>query len=360
MSMPRILDADGHILEDEAGISAHLPEPLRRAGPFSGFRLFPPLDHLHSQGPTHIPEGAFRQVDATGWVAFLDEVGIESTVIYPTAGLAVGKIHNRDWSLAVTRAYNDWLHGAYLRHSPRLRGMALLPLHDVPAAVAELERAVGDLGMVGAMLPSNGLRRQLGAREFWPVYAAAERLGCALAVHGGCHDGLGLDDADPFACTRALGHPLSVTAQFGNMIFAGLFDRFPGLRVAYLEAGVAWLLMALERLQEGYRSHVPYDLAGNFLTLRDGEGVDDYIARQVREGRIYVGCEGDERFLPAAIAAVGVEAFVFSSDFPHETNAARCRHEIAEITANPALTDADRAALFAVNTERLYTRTPRQ
>jgi uncharacterized protein len=359
MGTIRILDADGHILEDDAGISRHLPEPFRSAGPFAGFRLFPPLDHLHSQGPTHVPEGAFRPVDAAGWLEFLDEVGIESTVIYPTMGLAVGKLHNRDWARAVTRAYNDWLHDAYLRHSPRLRGMALLALVDPQAAVAELERAVGELGMVGAMLPSNGLRRQLGARAFWPVYEAAQRLGCALAVHGGCHDGLGLDDADPFACTRALGHPLSVTAQFGNMLFAGVFDRFPGLRVAYLEAGVAWLLMAIERLQEGYRSHVPYDPEGSYLRLRGGEDVEAYIARQVHEGRIYVGCEGDERFLPAAIAAVGPQAFVFSSDFPHETNAARCRREIAEIGANAALTDAARAALLHANTERLYARTPR-
>lgn len=354
MKPQRILDGDGHILEDDMAISKFIPSPFKEMGPFPGFRLFPPLDHLHSQGPTKVPPGAFRQVDAAAWVEFLDEVGIESTVIYPTAGLAYGKIHNRDWSWAVTRAYNDWLHDAYTGRSPRLRGMALLPLADVGAAVEELRRAVTELGMLGAMLPSNGLKAQLGAPEYWPLYAEAQRLGCALSVHGGCHDNLGLDDADPFACTRALGHPFSVTASFGGMVFAGVFDRFPGLRVAYLEAGVAWFLMALERLEEGYESHVPVDPNRHYLQLKNGEELDHYILRQVKEGRIFIGCEGDETFLPYAVQVVGSEAFLYSSDFPHETNADLCKHDIERIFTTDSISERDRANIFCHNVERFY------
>ena len=71
--------------------------------------------------------------------------------------------------------------------------MALIPLQDVPAAVTELRRAVKDLGMVGAMLPSNGLNPHLSAQHFWPVYEEAAKLDCALAVHGGCYGDLGFN-----------------------------------------------------------------------------------------------------------------------------------------------------------------------
>src|SRR5437762_2518286 len=76
--------------------------------------------------------------------------------------------------------------------------MALIPLQDPPAAVAELRRAVRELGMRGAMLPATGLPENLGAKAYWPVYEEADRLGCALAIHGGCHDGLGMDNLNVF------------------------------------------------------------------------------------------------------------------------------------------------------------------
>lgn len=354
MSARRIIDADGHIIEDEIALSEFIPEPFHSAGPFQGFRLFPPLDHLHSQGPTTSPPGAFRPANAEDWGVFLDDVGIERTVLYPTFGLAYGKIHNRDWSKAVTRGYNDWLYDTYLKRDSRLHGMALLPLADVDEAIIELRRVVDQLGMRGAMLPSNGLPQPLGAKIYWPLYAEAEKLGCALSVHGGCHDNTGLDNADPFAVTRGLGHAFTVAASFGGMIFAGIFDRFPNLRVAYLEAGAAWLLMAIERLEEGYETHIPYDPNDSYLTLQGGEDVADYIQRQISEDRIFIGTEGKEKFLPQTIAALGSRGFVYSSDFPHETNPDLCKSDITDINQNPGYSETDLDNIFADNAVRLY------
>ena len=85
-------------------------------------RHFPPLDHLHSQ----------QLVDAAGRVRqwqvhpgcqsgsiFWTEINIESTVLYPTRGLAHGKMVDYEWAAAACRAYNDWLHDAYLKVDPR-------------------------------------------------------------------------------------------------------------------------------------------------------------------------------------------------------------------------------------------------
>src|SRR3989338_8485131 len=79
-------------------------------------------------------------------------------VLYTTRGLSFGKVVSRDWAIDLARADNDWLHQAYLKKNPRFRGMALIPLQEPEAAVEELRRAVKELGMCGAMLPSTGFQ----------------------------------------------------------------------------------------------------------------------------------------------------------------------------------------------------------
>ncbi|HEX5607936.1 MAG TPA: amidohydrolase family protein, partial [Candidatus Binatia bacterium] len=79
---------------------------------------------------------------------FLDATEIQLTVLYPNEGLNIGLQRDRDWAVALARAYNDWLHHEFLRASSRFQGVALLAPQDPVAAASELERAVKDLGMI--------------------------------------------------------------------------------------------------------------------------------------------------------------------------------------------------------------------
>jgi predicted TIM-barrel fold metal-dependent hydrolase len=356
MEALRVIDGDGHLFEDADGISEFLPSPYREAGPWGMHRLFPPLDHLHVQIGKLLPGsfGGGKPVGPAEWLTFMETVGIEAAVLYPTVALSYGKLVDLDWAIAVTRAYNDWLHETYLRRSSQFQGMALLPLQDPPVAVAELRRAVKELGMCGAMLPSVNVKGQLGSKEFWPIYEEANRLGCAIAVHGGCHSGFGMDDLNVYAPVHALGHPFGQMVSFAGVVFNGLLERYPNMRWGFLEGGVAWLLLALERFDRSYETHVAYDPRGELFQLRAGERVSDYIRRHVKEGRLYVGCEGEEPDLAHAVRSVGSEPFVFSSDFPHEVNAEMCKHEMAELVENDELTAADKEAIFAGNARRFY------
>src|SRR5207249_4630437 len=98
-----------------------------------------------------------RTVGPEKWREFLDRADLDFAVLYPTLGLAYGQVINPEWALAYARAYNNWLHDRYVKADSRLKGMALIPMQDVPSAITELRRAVNELGMVGAMIPSNGL-----------------------------------------------------------------------------------------------------------------------------------------------------------------------------------------------------------
>jgi len=353
MSLPgieRAIDGDGHVIEDVEDIKRFLPAEWKTNTTTRTQGVFPRLDHMHNS-LDHNPSGAFTNPGPAGWVRFLDEVGFDQAILYPTAGLAFGKMIDVELAVGTARAYNDWLYETYLQRDDRLKGIGLVPFQDPEAAVEELRRQVEQLGMVGALIPSTGLKSHLGDKIYWPIYAEADRLGCCLAVHGGAHSGLGFDHFNVFAAAHALGHPLGITIVFASLVINGIFDRFPNARFGFMEGGVGWFLMALERLEGSYKAFTPYYPK---LELRPGESVADYIMSQVKAGRIYVGVEGEEPDLAHAVRRLGPEAWVFSSDFPHEVNIDTCRHEAEEVLANDELSPEAKRAIFFQNSERFY------
>ncbi len=350
----KIIDGDGHVFEDNAGIQKYLPEELRNKR--LPDRWFPPLDHFHAFiGDT--PPGSFRPVQAEGWIEFMEDVGIDSAVLYTTSGLAVGKIFHRDWAIALCKAYNNWLHEAYLSVSPRFKGMALIPMQDPEAAAEELRRAVTELGFCGAMLASTGLPEHYGAKQYWPVWEEANRLGCALGIHGGAHSGMGFDHMNNYTPVGAMGHPMALLIQFAGILFNGILDRYPNVKWGFMEGGVAWLLVALERFDRAHETHIQWNPRGELSPPPDVV-VSDYIREHVKAGRLYCGCEGDEPGIVLASRSVGSEMFVFSSDFPHEVNNDICKHEIEELLECDELTQQDKENIMHTNAERFYGLSP--
>jgi uncharacterized protein len=354
----RIIDADGPVAEDPQAIVARMPEAYREKARAQPFNPFPPFDHLHAAHLVDMPAGAFnRKVGPKEWLAFLDEVGLESTVLYPTAGVGSSNIVNPDWAIDATRAYNDWLHETYLTPSPRFRGLALLPqpLLNPQTAAEELDRAVNKLGMCGAVMPSNSLHAPpLGSQVYYPIYQAANDSGCCIAIHGGVHGGMGMDGLDPYAAVHAIAHPLGQMISLASIVFNGVLERFPKVKFGFLEGGVAWFLFCLERFDSSYESHVMRDLRGSYLKLQSGERVSDYIVRHVKARRLFVGCEGGEPLLATAVKMVGAEPLMYSSDFPHEVNSETCRHELNELIDHSELSEDEKDAILYQNAIEFY------
>ncbi|MCZ6546633.1 MAG: amidohydrolase family protein [Deltaproteobacteria bacterium] len=352
--MTRIIDADGHINDYAYGdeIAKYMPKGNQSSV------IFPVLDHLHYQYLRKNRDG-MGNPGPKEWLEFMDGTGIEWTVLYPSAGLAVGRFVSVEWAIAACRAYNNWLHERFVNATPRIKGMALIPVQDVEEAVKELRRAVKELGMCGAMLPSTGegIMGHLGAKVYWPIYEEAEKLGCCLAVHGGCHHHLGLDGFSTYYPVHALGHPFGIMIQAAGMLAHGIFDRFPGIRVAFLEGGAAWVPFFMDRIDRSYNdAHLQVDREGELLVgPKTGEKASEYFKRHVREGRIFAGFDCDDVGLGFAVKRAGREPFLFASDFPHEVfSAESCRHEIDELLERDDLTDADKEAVLSRNADRLY------
>ncbi len=351
-----IIDADGHV-NDAAGqeeIARYMPAGNRSS------QIFPVLDHLHFHYLR--PEGNRSGLENPGpeeWIRFLDETGISWSVLYPTFGLAVGRFVSIDWAIAACKAYNNWLHEKFINKNSRLKGMALIPIQDVEAAVAELRRAVAELGMAGGMLPSNGegIKDHLGAKLYWPIYEEAEKLGCSLAVHVGSLHHLGMDGFSTYYPVHALGHPFGIAIQAAGMLAHGIFEKFPKLRVAFLEGGSTWVPFFLDRLDRSYHpGHLQVDSHGQPVGgPNDGEKASDHLKRQIHEGRLFVGFDVDDDGLGFAVKKAGREAFIFGSDFPHEVfDAQKCRREIDELLKREDLNHHDKEAVLGGNARRFY------
>lgn len=354
----RIVDGDGHVLEDLPAIFEHLAAEYH-AFVRSPQVLFPPLDHLHSGVPFITPPARAGRGNPgpEGWQRFLDDSGIAWTVLYPTIALAYGKMPTPDYAVALCRAYNDWLYHTYVRVDARFKGIAIIPMQDPPEAAKELRRAITELGFIGAMLPSNGLALPFSSKFYWPVFEEANRLGCPLAVHGGCHDRFGFDHQRSYIPIHAMGHPTGLMHCCADMTYNGLFETFPKLRVAYLEGGVAWLLLLLERLHDSHEAIFQY-IPPDEPIIREGQDPRKYIKHLIATDRIYLGIETEELTLPFALKVVGNKPFLFSSDFPHEVTLESCRHDIAELMESTEVSEDDKLAMLHRNAERFYTLQP--
>ena len=331
-----ILDADGHVTESQEQIVKYLDEPYRRR---PNGQFFYPWDGWDRRLLGTLGDWAG---DAESWLRALDKGGMQQTVLYPTLGLFLSFLRDRQWAVALCRAYNTFLSEHFVKVTPRLQAVALLPLQDPEAAAVELRRAVGELGMVGAMLAADG-QHVLGDRRFDPIYEVAQDADVMLGIHAsGSHlGGAGVDFFPSFIQTHTCSHAFGQMRQLTSMIFDGVPERFPRLRIAFLEAGCGWAPYWMERMDDEYAKR-----ASEAPALR--KKPSDYV----RSGTIYFSCEADEWLLPQAVKLVGENQIVYASDFPHWDHS--YPGSLDEIRNRGDLTENQKQKILGDNARRLY------
>ena len=250
-------------------------------------------------------------VDADGQCRAMDTEGIDVAVCFPNFGnIALPLSLPPDAQLALAKGYNDWLADFCRANPTRLKHNALVSVQDVEAAAAEIRRVATKLGAVSVFpyISRDDVPR-LDNPYYEPIWTEAERQGIAIAFHGarGGHFKKRYRDHVPLAYVNGRG--IEHAVAFSEMLYGGVFERHPKLRVVFLEAGCSWVVYWVSRLEEIWEKFrkVSPDLEQN-VRMRPVE----YWQRQC-----FASVESEEWTLADAISAVGDESFVISSDFPH-------------------------------------------
>jgi predicted TIM-barrel fold metal-dependent hydrolase len=247
-------------------------------------------------------------------------------------------------AVAYSKAWNDFVAEEFQKISPRLKAVALVPFQDVPEAVKELRRAVKELKLVGLMLPAVGLRLPLGHESFWPIYEEAEKLDCMVGVHAtvrGPHYFAG-DLFDQFIEVHTLSHSFAQMMQLTSFMFRGVFDKFPKLRVAFMEAGCSWVPYWMGRMNEEWekrgRAEAPH------CTQKPSE--------YFKQGRIYLHAEDYEPLIGPTAAVLTHKVLYYASDYPHWDT--EFPENIEQLSRREDLNEEGKKWLLAETAKKLY------
>ena len=326
-----ILDADSHIRETVDDYRSRIPEEFRRIRQ----GLFP-----SDTWDRFLGRMGKQTIGADGYTEDMDVEGINLTVTYPTMGLSLCLVPQSNLQKALARAWNDYI-GEVQQQNPRMKGVATVCLKDVPAAVEELNRAVTKWHHPGVMFHTHGHKKNLGAEEFWPIYAEAERLGIPVCFHGNSWGAEGQDRWETFLQAHTVSFSFEIMQAFLGVVTSGLLERFPNLKVGFFEAGCGWLPYWLDRIDEHYERRSE---EAPLLKAKPSE--------YVKSGRVYVSFDPDDPMLPYCMDRYGDDMWLFAADYPHwDTIWPNATKEVRERTD---ISEDQKRKVFFDNCNRFY------
>ena len=204
------------------------------------------------------------------------------------------------WDLA--RLLNDHLAGIVRDHPTRFAGLGTVPLQDPELAARELERCVGELGLHGVQIGTHVNQWNLDEPALFPFFQRADELGAALFVHP--WDMLGKERLAKYWLGWLVGMPAEVSLAICSLIFGGVLERLPGLRIAFAHGGGAFP-GTLGRIERG------------FLSRPDLVAVDNPVNPRSYLGRFYLdSLVHDADLLRHLLKLVGARRIALGSDYP--------------------------------------------
>lgn len=182
----------------------------------------------------------------------LDRYPIEYGILLGQEFRPIPTLPDADYAAALARAYNDWMIDHWITRDERLKGAAIIPAQDPTLAAKEIERIGPHPGIVGALVP-NGSRFPYGQRYYDPIYDACVNLDLPLVIHTGS-EGPGMNGQESYYIEKRQHRSLGYMGHLASMVFEGLFERYPTLRVLFVEGGYIWLPTFLWHMDEDWKS----------------------------------------------------------------------------------------------------------
>ena len=277
-------------------------------------------------------EGRYEEVrkgayDPDARLEDLQTDGVEGEVIYPTIGARLFTILESELLSASFRASNDWMAEFCKSHPSTYKGIALVNLDDVEGGVEELKRSAG-MGLSSAMIATYPIEEKpYGHSMYEPFWVAAQDLEMPISLHVASNrPGPGqlkifttnADDGD--SASFSVTYDYWVKRSLASMIFAGVFERYPRLKVISVEHELSWAPHFLKMMDFYYR-----DL-GQVAPYRFN---DDLLPSDFFHSNVYMSFQDDQIGVMLR-STIGVDNIMWGSDFPHIGSTWPRSHEIIE------------------------------
>lgn len=348
-----VYDADNHLYEPQEAMTAHLPRKWKNefryvqvegrtklaiGGVISDYIPNPTFEVLAAPGAhekwyrgTNREGLSLRELsgkpipcspayrNGADRLALMDEQGLHATLIFPTLASAVEERMSYDHELmnAVIHSLNVWMDEQWgFAREGRLFAVPFVTLMDVEMAVAELEwalaRGARSVGLRPAPVPGYRGTRSPGAREFDPFWARVEEAGIFVSMHAsdsgydrfvrmweGGKEFLAFVPTPLKQCLAV--QDRAIADALAALVCHGVFDRFPGVRVASIENGSKWVEDLLARFEHAY-GQMPKEFARHPA---------ETFRRHVWVAPFY------EEPIDRLVERIGVSQVLFGSDYPH-------------------------------------------
>ncbi|MCH7626212.1 MAG: amidohydrolase [Chloroflexi bacterium] len=259
-------------------------------------------EEWHGLRPGEVGVGPRPSWNAERRIADMDSLGVDVHVVSTGSPMY---FYDRDASFTtgLARACNDEVAQMTKDYPERFAGLATLPMQDIGASIAELERCMTSLGMKGAMIDDTVNGESYDEDKFLPFFKAAEELGAMLLIHQRPGQTLVRERSTKYHMPNTIGNLVDRAVTFASLVFGGVMDKFPDLRICLSHAG-GYTCFGIGRMDHGWK-------------VRSEARVNIQRPPSTYLRNFYYDClTHSEESLRFVIDTVGVDRVVFGTDWP--------------------------------------------
>jgi aminocarboxymuconate-semialdehyde decarboxylase len=284
-----------------------MPEHLPRWSQKFGYNGFIHLEH-HKTGCARMMKDDvfFREVQDNCWSdeARIQEINQHNVDVQVLSTIPVlfNYWAKPDHALDTSMFLNDHIASVVQRYPKRFAGIGTVPMQSTELAILEMERCVQQLGFTGIEIGSNINDLNLNEPQFFPIYEAAEELGVSIFVHP--WNMMGEKSIGRYWMPWLVGMPAETSRAICSMIFGGVFEKFPKLKVAFAHGGGSFP-MTIGRIEHGYQ------VRPDLCAIDNDKNPRDYIGKFYLDTLVH-----DPTVMKYLIDMFGADRIAVGSDYP--------------------------------------------
>lgn len=204
--------------------------------------------------------------------------------------------------LETARFFNDYIASCVVKNAKEFIGLGTVPLQDIDLAIVEMHRCMNELKLAGLEIGTNINGINLSDERFFPFYAEAEKLGCALFIHP--WEMMGEQQMEKYWLPWLVGMPAETTRAICSLIFGGVLEKFPKLRIAFAHGGGSFPF-TIGRIEHGF------NVRPDLVAIDNAINPKEYLGKFWIDALVH-----NDKALYYAIDLLGENAICMGSDYP--------------------------------------------